>query len=432
MKLNMKSKTSISITFLLIIISEISIIKINACESEPGVPTISVSGAQAGGMANYYVVEVPESGTKTVTLTASGSTPCLTEEEKCTCKSQTEEPQIDGNLVYTFNKSIGTQASGGGATITMEVTSSTTPSEYKFKVINIEQKYKACKQGWSGGVETKNNTQPSEELIVAAVKLAVTDFSLCKGKEALTVMALPQAVSGQLVIKVQTNKSTYTLFDSNQQGGSNLKPELDWTKLPDENEKITLQKIIMTWKVDGVTLTAPDYMISGTSVGLMECTGYFTTCDADYTGAMGEMWEGASSIPVHKSFLNANVIVRNGNALVLEGVGILSKGASTYYHFKQSDQVVQNGVITKYVVYSNNQDGWCSGPVMLQKNRSVAKKNSSNFFSCGSSLFIEGLSGQPCFTVEDNGHNIDTPDIFNGQGNSSLDVGYGKKQVVVN
>lgn len=428
----MKTDHWIKCAALLLVGAVLGLANSMACEQSPGKISISVSGAEAGDEDNYYVVMIPEEGKNTVTITGSGQTPCPTDEEKCKCEDQSKNPEEDGDPKFTFSKTVGDQDPTDGPTVKWEVDSSTTPGEYKFKVTKIEQAYKACPQGWTGGVASKSNTQESDEVTVAAVKLAFTDFSLCEGAAALTITALPQTVAGQLVIKVKTSKSTYTLFDASQEGGLDLKPQRDWKKLPDEDVKITLQKIIMTWKVGGVLATAPEYTISGTSVGLMECTGYFTTRDSAYSGTIGEMWEGATSIPVHQSFLDANVIVRNGNALVLEGVGVLTEGASTYYHFRQSDQVVQNGVITRYVVYSNNQDGWCGGPVMLQKNRSVAKRNSSSFFSCGSSIFIEGLSGEPCFTVEDNGHDIDTPDVFNGQGNSSLDIGYGKKQVVIN
>jgi|GEM_PF-6292242 len=61
-----------------------------------------------------------------------------------------------------------------GPTVKWEVDSSTSPGEYKFKVTKIEQAYKACPQGWTGGVASKSNTQESDEVTVLAFKIEIT------------------------------------------------------------------------------------------------------------------------------------------------------------------------------------------------------------------------------------------------------------------
>jgi len=141
-----------------------------ACQENPGKPTISVSGAQAGN-ANYYAVELPKTGTVSVTISASGDTPCPTGGEKCKCNDQTKDPEADGSPVYTFSKTVGNQDPADGPTVKWDVTSSSSPGEYKFKVTKIDQKYKACAQGWTGGVSSKSNTQASDEVTVLVYKL---------------------------------------------------------------------------------------------------------------------------------------------------------------------------------------------------------------------------------------------------------------------
>jgi len=147
-----------------------------ACQENPGKPTISVSGAQAGN-ANYYAVELPKTGTVSVTISASGDTPCPTGGEKCKCNDQTKDPEADGSPVYTFSKTVGNQDPADGPTVKWDVTSSTGPGEYKFKVTKIDQKYKACAQGWTGGVSLKSNTQASDEVTVLVYKYETETIS---------------------------------------------------------------------------------------------------------------------------------------------------------------------------------------------------------------------------------------------------------------
>ncbi len=146
-------------------------IEVRACEENPGKPTISVTGAQAGSDQNYYVVEIPAQGTTTVTLTASGQTPCPTDQEKCKCGDRKETPETDGDPKYTFTKPLGNQDPADGPTVKIDITQSTTPNEYKFKVTKIEQKYKTCSQGWTGGVASKSNTQASDEITILVYQI---------------------------------------------------------------------------------------------------------------------------------------------------------------------------------------------------------------------------------------------------------------------
>jgi hypothetical protein len=142
-----------------------------ACEQNPGKISIAVSGAQAGSDQNYYVVEIPEQGTTTVTITGSGQTPCPTDQEKCKCTNASVDPETDGDPKYTFTKTVGNQDPTDGPTVKWDVSSSANPGEYKFKVTKIEQAYKACPQGLTGGVTSKSNTQESDEVTVLAYKI---------------------------------------------------------------------------------------------------------------------------------------------------------------------------------------------------------------------------------------------------------------------
>jgi hypothetical protein len=142
-----------------------------ACEQNPGKISISVSGAQAASDQNYYVVEIPEQGKTNVTITGSGQTPCPTDQEKCKCGNESAAPETDGDPKYTFTKAVGEQDPTDGPTVKWEVDSLTSPGEYKFKVTRIEQAYKACAQGLTGGVSSKSNTQQSDETTVLAYKI---------------------------------------------------------------------------------------------------------------------------------------------------------------------------------------------------------------------------------------------------------------------
>lgn len=80
------------------------------------------------------------------------------------------------------------------------------------------------------------------------------------------------------------------------------------------------------------------------------------------------------------------------------------------------------------VAEAQDHDGNCGGGFVLSAGTSVAKKDTSDFFHCSDDIYIVGLGHR---SVQDNGHVIDTPDVFNGEGNSSLNVGHGQRQVFV-
>jgi|GEM_PF-5518500 hypothetical protein len=167
-----KPKTCFALLVILCIGTFVQL-EIWACEDSPAKPTISVSGAQAGSDQNYYVVEIPAQGPTTVTITASGQTPCPTDGEKCTCQYNSDKvtPDTDGDPKFTLTKTLGTQDPPDGPTVKVDVTQSTAPGEYKFQVTKIEQKYKACSQGWTGGVASKSNNQASDEITLLIYKV---------------------------------------------------------------------------------------------------------------------------------------------------------------------------------------------------------------------------------------------------------------------
>lgn len=167
----MKTQNRINCAALVLVGVVLGLTSTNACEQNPGKISISVSGAQAGDAQNYYLVQIPEQGTSTVTITGSGQTPCPTDQEKCKCENESADPEKDGDPKYTFSKTVGDQDPTDGPTVKWEVDSSTSPGEYKFKVTKIEQAYKACPQGWTGGVTSKSNTQESDEVTILAYKI---------------------------------------------------------------------------------------------------------------------------------------------------------------------------------------------------------------------------------------------------------------------
>lgn len=143
---------------------------INACTESPAQLTISASGA--GSESNgKYVVALPTTGTTNVTITGAGDTPCPTDEEKCRCGDQKKTPDTDGDPNYTFTHAEGTQDPAEGTTIKWDITPSTATGEYRFKLTKIEQKYKACEQGWTGGVSSKENAQASREISIIVAKV---------------------------------------------------------------------------------------------------------------------------------------------------------------------------------------------------------------------------------------------------------------------
>lgn len=405
---------------------------VRACEASPEKPTIEVSGTgvQASNQQDYYIVEIPEQGEIEVQIEGKGQTPCPTNEEKCKCEDKKQDPKKKGEPKFTFtHPSEATQKPTNGTMIKWKVNSSTTPGEYKFTLIKIEQEYEGCPEGWTGGVESKSNIQGAEVTILA-IKVQCVDFNFANGQHALKVCLLPDSLVGNLNISLKTDQITGEIFNDNQSGGDSVRPELNFNKMPNltnNDNAANLQEVIAKWKIKGITIDSI-LAISGKYCGKMECTGYFTTCNSKYSGDLGTMYEGSTAISVYQAFLNANVDYYNGKVRVLEGVGVLTNGSETYYHFSARDQVVSNGHIVKYIVTSNDHDGDCSGGHQLQKNVSVAKKNSSKFFSCGDNVYIDSVGAR---IVEDNGHVIDTPDVFNGQGNSSLDFGYGIQAVFI-
>jgi len=151
-----------------------------ACTENPGQLSIQVTGATSVA-DKIYIVEQPSEGKVTVTIKGSGDTPCPTDAEKCKCDKQSKNPETDGTPKYTFTKPAGNQDPADGDTIKWEIDSSTPPSEYKFKLTKVEQKYKACAQGWTGGVTSKSNTQASEEITIFVVKFELDDIVITGG-----------------------------------------------------------------------------------------------------------------------------------------------------------------------------------------------------------------------------------------------------------
>lgn len=141
-----------------------------ACQDSPGQLTISADGAGSESN-NKYIVGLPDTGKVTVTIKGSGDTPCPTESEKCKCNDQKKAPEPDGTPKYTFTFTQGQQDPPDGANIKWEITPATPTGEYKFKLTKIEQKYKACASGWTGGVSSKENTQASREITVVVAKV---------------------------------------------------------------------------------------------------------------------------------------------------------------------------------------------------------------------------------------------------------------------
>jgi hypothetical protein len=129
------------------------------------------------------VVEIPAQGTTTVTITGSGQTPCPTDAEKCTCQYNSDKAtqDTDGDSKFTFVKPLGTQDPNDGPNVKIDITSSTAPNEYKFKVSKIEQMYKPCSNGWTGGVTSKSNNQSSDEVTVCVVKFELDDIDITGG-----------------------------------------------------------------------------------------------------------------------------------------------------------------------------------------------------------------------------------------------------------
>lgn len=195
------------------------LVEVRACEESPGKPTISVSGAQAGSDQNYYVVEIPAQGTTTVTLTAGGQTPCPTDSEKCTCQYNSDKvtPDTDGDPKFTFTMPLGNQDPADGPTVKIDVTQSTTPGEYKFKVTKIEQKYKACSQGWSGGVTSKSNTQSSDEVTVLIYKIETETVATTPTDRRRTKLGVGEEVN---ITVMPSSASVTWAVDNNTPGGT--------------------------------------------------------------------------------------------------------------------------------------------------------------------------------------------------------------------
>jgi hypothetical protein len=425
-------------------IASLLLLQIPAFSQDVGPLTITVSGAYTTSDQNYYVVQLPDSGdaATTIQITGDGDLPDLTDDMYCTCPYSYESaaPNTDGDPVYTFenDQGVGTQdGDSTGQDISWDVSSGTAPGEYKFALQDITQFYDSCDgDNWDpAGEETiQENSHASPTITILVAQVYCSEFDLnANGRNGLKVNLKPSSQSGTL--KVDLNDSAYNLFNKSTTGSdSDLKPVLNWGALP--NSKVVFKNFKATWTVHGVDLssTLDD---TTTFVGTQSCTGYFTTCNSAYTGGNNNMYDGSTAISVHQSFLDANVVVRSGAAYVIEGVGVLNNNAITYYHFAQSQQVLnsQKTQIAKYVVTHNGSDGNCNGGHALSANWSVAKKNSSAFYSCGDNIYIMSTDQSPDdgqHVVEDNGHTIDTPDVFNGQGNSSLDYEHGDNYVFIN
>ncbi|MDD2708310.1 MAG: hypothetical protein PHV34_09895 [Verrucomicrobiae bacterium] len=134
--------------------------------------TISVSGATVTpDDPNKYIIGIPLTGNVTITITGGGSAPSLTDNDKCKCDQKSQDPVTDGDPIYTFFKDVGDQNPANGPTINWNVDASTAPGQYKFKLTSVEQKYKACPSGWTGGVSSKSNTSASREVTIIVPQL---------------------------------------------------------------------------------------------------------------------------------------------------------------------------------------------------------------------------------------------------------------------
>jgi hypothetical protein len=270
---------------------------------------------------------------------------------------------------------------------------------------------------------------------VIVPKVTIDSFAVCSGKQAVTLDLLPvvPAVTGTLSVSLTSSGGdTQVINLPGQVGKSGLNPSLDFTKFP--TSLTSWSTVKAKWTLKGTDYKAPDFSSSLSSMQ-MNCTGYYTALNSAFSGGGGTFWVGATSFAVNQSFLDAIVRVSGGSVQVLEGVGVLTAGSGVYYHFAASDQVLSadHTHITKYVATSNGADGNCSGGHALVAGVSVAKKDSSLYFSCGTNLYIannDGSVSSVCHTVQDSGHDIDTPDIFNGQGNATLDTGPGNEIVM--
>lgn len=430
MKSNMKLKIQTLLTLLLITIGEISIIKTHACEAEPEAPTITVSGAQAGNTANYYVVEVPESGSaaKTVTLTASGTTPCPTAEEKCTCENQTEDPQTDGSPTYTFTKpsSIGTQAPNGGSTVTISVTSSTASGEYKFKVTKIEQKYKACKQGWTGGVATKSNTEPSEEVTVLVPSVLIEKASI--EDEEFKIQINAGSKKGNLSLKLKKGTVESVLFQSDDigTGVQTISLEEHVASLSSDNGKKFTQ-VIAEFTVEGVTIESEtvdlDHEVE--VLASYKVTNYFSP---DWNGTWnGVDWNpigmyAAGQYPTGLSNVTKKVTLLNMMDHATQGLSVVGSGSTISSVIRFQYRAAQEGFQrwnmnnNQGAAYIENPDrhqdtAGCSSVTHL-RDSSAAVRTDNPKLSCGDKVYV------PDFGIRD----IDDHGSLSGSGTLQIDI----------
>lgn len=136
------------------------------CTDSPGQLGIQVSGATQGDAVDetdYYVMDFDS--TSTITITGTGDTPCPTQ-FTCQYNSNTVSPDTDGGPIYTFAHSVGTQNPTNGPTIAWTPTTETAPGEYSFQLTQLEQKYLAAKNGYTGDAQSKVNTQQSRTAAV--------------------------------------------------------------------------------------------------------------------------------------------------------------------------------------------------------------------------------------------------------------------------
>lgn len=160
----------------LFVLLQMIIVSAQACEESPEQLSIDVENAtQMGEDSDNYFIYIPKDGEDpiTVTITGSGDIPCPTTEEQCECDEETEAPEAEDDIEFTFEHTVGTQDPEDDSKISWEITSGTAPGEYKFKLTEIKQGYE-CPEGFSGGVDSKSNTQESREISVWVISVELT------------------------------------------------------------------------------------------------------------------------------------------------------------------------------------------------------------------------------------------------------------------
>jgi hypothetical protein len=138
-------------------------------------PTITISGATACPTdSNYFIIQIPTNSSQTVTVTASGGVPPIPTNNLCTNCSNSYAPATNGSAKYTFSStSPGNQAANNGATISIDVSSTTQPKEYTFQVTKVTQSYESCTNPYTGGASPNplENTMTSSVVTLLAFQI---------------------------------------------------------------------------------------------------------------------------------------------------------------------------------------------------------------------------------------------------------------------